>query len=387
MAQHGPVRGGAHLAIHELSKRFGAFTAVDRVSLEVMDGEFLCILGPSGCGKTTILRMIAGLEEASHGRILQGGRDITRLPPSGRDFGLVFQSYALFPNLTVRDNIAYGLRGSGLGRRGLRRAELAARVEAMLALVGMPEQGTKYPAQLSGGQQQRVALARALAPSPLLLLLDEPLSALDAKVRARLRGEMKALQRRLGITSIMVTHDQEEALSMADRIVVMDRGRIAQIGTPQEIYHSPASALVADFIGQMNFLPGTALPGRQVACGPLRLACRRDGAGRPPSVADGPVTVAVRPEDIRIEPGSTAPGDASAADAAGENRLAAAVLGVEFLGPVLRLRLQPADMDGIALLADMPIHAARAQALGPGERVIVHLPAERLHLYPGEPAR
>ena len=209
-----------------VTKRFGAFTALDDVSLEVEQGKLVCFLGPSGCGKTTLLRVIAGLEVQDAGAIEIGGRDVTRLPPAQRDFGIVFQSYALFPNLTVAQNVGYGL----VNRRKARR-EIAARVAELLQLVGMPEQGAKYPAQLSGGQQQRVALARALASSPSLLLLDEPLSALDARVRVRLRDEIKTLQRRLGVTTIMVTHDQEEALAMADRIVVMNRGRVEQVGS------------------------------------------------------------------------------------------------------------------------------------------------------------
>ena len=210
---------------------FGKVAALDDVSLDVREGEFLFLLGPSGCGKTTLLRIIAGLEEPSAGQVIQMGVDVTRLPPSRRDFGIVFQSYALFPNLTVTQNIAYGLEN-----RRLPKMQVLARVEEMLRLVGLAGYEARYPAQLSGGQQQRVALARALAISPGLLLLDEPLSALDARVRARLRLEVAALQRRLGVTTIMVTHDQEEALTMADRVVVMDRGRIAQIGAPREVY-------------------------------------------------------------------------------------------------------------------------------------------------------
>src|SRR5688572_16394662 len=206
-----------YLRIERLSKRFGGFTALRDISLEIFEREFVCFLGPSGCGKTTLLRAIAGLDIQSSGRIEQAGKDISALPPAERDFGIVFQSYALFPNLTVAKNIAYGLES-----RRAARAEVDRRVKELLALVGLDDQGDKYPAQLSGGQQQRVALARALAPAPGLLLLDEPLSALDAKVRTHLRHEVKQLQRRLGVTTVMVTHDQEEALTMADRIVVMN---------------------------------------------------------------------------------------------------------------------------------------------------------------------
>jgi iron(III) transport system ATP-binding protein len=249
-----------YLQIRHISKAFGKVAALDDVSLDVRAGEFLFLLGPSGCGKTTLLRIIAGLEEPSAGQVLQAGADVTGLPPSRRDFGIVFQSYALFPNLTVAQNIAYGLES-----RRLPRSEVTARVAEMLALVGLTGYETRYPAQLSGGQQQRVALARALAISPGLLLLDEPLSALDARVRGRLRLEVAALQRRLGVTTIMVTHDQEEALTMADRVVVMERGRIVQAGAPREVYRTPATPFVADFVGLMNFLPG-----RPACAGTLR---------------------------------------------------------------------------------------------------------------------
>src|SRR5437868_12336298 len=238
-----------HLEVRNLSKRFGDFSALGDISLDVAEGEFVCFLGPSGCGKTTLLRAIAGLDPQSAGTIHQKGRDISTLPPAQRDFGIVFQSYALFPNLTVTDNVGYGLVSRRQGR-----AATAKRVAELLALVGLPDAGARYPAQLSGGQQQRVALARALATSPGLLLLDEPLSALDARVRLRLRHEIQALQRRLGVTTIMVTHDQEEALTMADRIVVMNQGVIEQVGTPSDIYRKPASAFVADFVGTMTFL-------------------------------------------------------------------------------------------------------------------------------------
>src|SRR5215813_4581711 len=238
------------LRIRGLSKRFGGFTALKDIALDVKPGDFVCFLGPSGCGKTTLLRAIAGLDPQNSGTIEIGGRDVSNLPPAARDFGIVFQSYALFPNLTVAANVGYGL----VNRRA-NRAEIDKRVAELLALVGLPEQGTKYPGQLSGGQQQRVALARALATSPGLLLLDEPLSALDAKVRVHLRHEIRELQRRLRVTTIMVTHDQEEALTMADRIVVMNQGSIEQVGTPLEIYREPASPFVADFIGVMNFVP------------------------------------------------------------------------------------------------------------------------------------
>src|SRR5215207_6189118 len=256
------------LEVRNLSKRFGDFTALGDISLDIAEGEFVCFLGPSGCGKTTLLRAIAGLDPQSSGTIHQKGRDISALPPAKRDFGIVFQSYALFPNLTVTDNVGYGL----VSRR-LKRADIVKRVDELLALVGLPDSGPKYPAQLSGGQQQRVALARALATSPGLLLLDEPLSALDARVRLRLRNEIRSLQRQLGVTTIMVTHDQEEALAMADRIVVMNQGVIDQVGMPLEIYRAPATPFVADFVGSMTFLDAHVSGADRLRIGTLEIIC------------------------------------------------------------------------------------------------------------------
>src|SRR5258708_4321186 len=281
----------SYLEVRNLQKRFGDFTALGDVSLDVAEGEFVCFLGPSGCGKTTLLRAIAGLDPQSFGTIHQKGRDVAALRPAQRDFGIVFQSYALFPNLTVTDNVGYGL----VSRRQERGA-IVKRVTELLALVGMPDAGARYPAQLSGGQQQRVALARALATSPGLLLLDEPLSALDARVRLRLRHEIKALQRRLGVTTIMVTHDQEEALTMADRIVVMNHGAIEQVGTPQEIYRKPTTAFVADFVGSMNFLAGTLEAPERVRIGSLSLACpSQDGLA-----VRTAVRLCIPPVDVRV---------------------------------------------------------------------------------------
>lgn len=238
-----------YLNIDNVVKQFGQFTALKQISLSIEKGEFVCFLGPSGCGKTTLLRAIAGLDLPTSGAIYQHGQETTFLPPEKRDFGIVFQSYALFPNLTVQENIAIGLKNQGMSTK-----EALDKVDDWLETIGLPTSGEKFPNQLSGGQQQRVALARALALSPGLLLLDEPLSALDAKVRVHLRDEICKLQRKLGITTIMVTHDQDEALSMADRIVVMNHGVIEQVGTPQEIYQKPATRFVAEFVGSMNFI-------------------------------------------------------------------------------------------------------------------------------------
>ncbi|MBH5319737.1 ATP-binding cassette domain-containing protein [Paenibacillus sp. GSMTC-2017] len=237
-----------YLSLRDLSKQFGKQTALLDIQLDINKHEFICLLGPSGCGKTTLLRIIAGLEKSDTGKLVIAGRDISSLPAGKRNFGMMFQSYALFPNLTVSQNIAYGLSGR------MTKPQIIDRVDEMLDLVELNEQRNKVPSQLSGGQQQRVALARALAFSPDCLLLDEPLSALDAKVRVKLRNEIKRLHQKFGMTTVMVTHDQEEALTMADRIVVMNHARIIQVGTPMEIYEKPATPFVADFIGAISFI-------------------------------------------------------------------------------------------------------------------------------------
>jgi iron(III) transport system ATP-binding protein len=283
-----------YLRLTAIRKDFGSFTALNNVALDIAPGEFVCFLGPSGCGKTTLLRIVAGLEVQSAGRIELAGRDISRLPPADRDYGIVFQSYALFPNLSIADNVAYGLVN-----RKVPRAQVQVRVTELLALVGLPGSEARFPAQLSGGQQQRIALARALATSPGLLLLDEPLSALDAIVRVKLRSEIRSLQRKLGVTTIMVTHDQEEALSMADRVVVMNAGVIEQVGTPLQVYSQPATPFVADFIGK-----GTRLTAVTQADGSLR--CGEMPLPRPPSLkfdlpVGAEVTLYLRPEDRVVE--------------------------------------------------------------------------------------
>jgi iron(III) transport system ATP-binding protein len=353
-----------YLRIRRLTKRFGAFTALRDVSLDVFPGEFVCFLGPSGCGKTTLLRAIAGLDPQTEGTVEQDGRDVSALPPERRDFGIVFQSYALFPNLTAAQNVAYGLEN-----RRLARAEIQRRVQELLALVGLPEQGAKYPSQLSGGQQQRVAVARALATSPGLFLLDEPLSALDAKVRVHLRQEIAQLQRRLGITTIMVTHDQEEALTMADRIVVMNHGAIEQVGTPLEVYRAPASAFVADFIGTMNFLSAVATGPGAVRVGAVELAVAA------PLAAGTPVTLAIRPEDVRLR---TSPD--------GDGALPAQVGAMAFVGSFFRVELTGESLGGARVRADVGVEAAQALALRDGQAVWLSLPAAALRVYQTAPA-
>ncbi|HEU5300361.1 MAG TPA: ABC transporter ATP-binding protein [bacterium] len=272
-----------------VTKRFGAVLAVDDVTLEIPAGRLVTLLGPSGCGKTTTLRMVAGLEHPTSGRVFIGDEDVTPLPASNRSVTMVFQSYALFPHLTVFENVAYGLRVTKVPPAALRE-----QVGAVLELVGLPQVGERYPAQLSGGQQQRVALARALVMKPKVLLFDEPLSNLDAKLRKRVRAEIRDLQRRLGITTIYVTHDQAEALALSDVIVVMNQGRVEQVGSPTDLYRRPATRFVADFIGEANLLPGRYQDGA-VAVGPYTFSFRQEG------VRGGPVTVVARPETVQVD--------------------------------------------------------------------------------------
>ncbi len=283
-----------YLRLRGIRKNFGTFLALDDIDLSIGRGEFVCFLGPSGCGKTTLLRIIAGLETQTAGTIVQDGRDVSLLPPAGRDYGIMFQSYALFPNLSVADNVAYGL----VNRR-ISKAQVKPRVDELLQLVGLPGSAARFPSQMSGGQQQRIALARALATSPGLLLLDEPLSALDAIVRVHLRNEIRSLQRKLGVTTVMVTHDQEEALSVADRIVVMNHGAIEQVGTPMQIYREPASPFVADFVGKVNRLAAVAEGDHWFRCGDMRL---RSTPGTGSDFRPGrEVSLYLRPEDRVVD--------------------------------------------------------------------------------------
>lgn len=367
-----PLDKRAFLEIRNVCKMFGNFTALKDVTLDIYDGELICFLGPSGCGKTTLLRAIAGLDYQTSGRIYQKGRDISDVPPANRDFGIVFQSYALFPNLTVSGNIAYGLVNRKMGR-----ARVAERVDELLEMVGLPGSGSKFPSALSGGQQQRVALARALATSPGMLLLDEPLSALDAKVRVHLRHEIKELQRKLGVTTIMVTHDQEEALSMADRIVVMNNGVIEQIGTPTEIYRNANSLFVADFIGSMNQLDSRAAGPRSAKLGKLTLACQKHGLG----MGEKGI-IAIRPEDViphgRGARSSGAPDKISKTD----NSFRGEIHEMEFLGSFWRAEIAGGPLNGQSLTADFSINAVRRMDLEIGKSIMVELPADRLVLFP-----
>jgi iron(III) transport system ATP-binding protein len=350
-----------YLELRDIRKEFGSFTALKGVSLAVHPGELICFLGPSGCGKTTLLRIIAGLEVQTSGTVIQAGKDISRLPPMKRDYGIVFQSYALFPNLSIAENVAYGLVN-----RGVARAAREARVAELLALVGLPDSGAKFPAQLSGGQQQRIAIARAIATSPGLLLLDEPLSALDARVRVRLRGEIRSLQQRLGITTILVTHDQEEALTMADRIVVMNQGQIDQIGTPSEVYSDPKTPFVADFVGKTNLLPATCDGGNRVQVGTQRFECEvnarhANGAG---------LRVFFRPEDIQVR----------GVNEATPNSAHAVVEKVEFLGAYSRVTLRVNGIDQ-PLHADLSVNDMVWFKVKPGDTMRVAIPPERVRVF------
>ncbi len=360
--EYGMSANPAFLSIHGLHKQFGSFTALDQVSLDIQAGELVCLLGPSGCGKTTLLRCIAGLQQADRGAIVMAGRDISALPPQQRDYGILFQSYALFPNLTVAQNIAYGLSP----RRRLAE-QVRQRVVEMLDLVGLSGSENKYPAQLSGGQQQRVALARALAPSPSLLLLDEPMSALDAQVRERLRIELRALQKQLSITTLMVTHDQEEAMVMADRIAVMEKGRLVQFDRPQALYRQPADPFVAGFIGEANWLPYTHLNGGSVLVERARL-----DLGHEAPTTSG--RLFIRPENIRVL-------DAGVVPAASNTFLADIVDGI-FLGRHYKLTLRPEGMDGLTVQAIVnPEQGDRLLAPMAARRCRVQLPSEALHAH------
>jgi putative spermidine/putrescine transport system ATP-binding protein len=313
-------RSGVHVQLVDLRRKFGAVSALDGLSLELAPGELVALLGPSGCGKTTALRSLAGLERLDSGRVLLDGRDITHTPASRRDMGMVFQAYSLFPHLTAQENVAFGLR---LRRRAS--AERRKVADRLLELVHLADKGNSYPHELSGGQQQRVALARALAIEPQVLLLDEPLSALDAKVRSTLRDEIRRIQTEVGITTLFVTHDQDEALAIADRVAVIFAGRLEQIAPPAELYERPRTARVADFVGLSNRLRGVAEGSAATVLG-TRLPLL---AG---SARDGPVTVLVRPEMVELTP-----------DPAGPDH----VVAVSFLGSIARVQVRLADGTGV----------------------------------------
>jgi putative spermidine/putrescine transport system ATP-binding protein len=345
----------AFVELDTLHRSFGDVVALDGISISLDEGEFVSLLGPSGCGKTTALRIVAGFDRPNSGRILVAGKDMTRVPPNKRDMGMVFQAYSLFPNMSAARNVEYGLK-----IRGTERGERATKVAELLDLVGLAHAGDRYPHQLSGGMQQRVALARALAIEPRVLLLDEPLSALDAKVRVQLREEIRRIQSRLGITTIYVTHDQEEALSISDRVAVLSQGRIEQIGTPSEIYGSPSTPFVAEFVGTMNRLEATVADSQsgEVDYGGIRVAV--DAVrGR---TAGERVLVLVRPETVEL-------GSPNGAALIGE------VISQTFLGPVTRLKV---TLDQGEMTAD--VSASRAESYPVGTRVAVGFPSESARL-------
>ncbi|WP_249866224.1 putative 2-aminoethylphosphonate ABC transporter ATP-binding protein [Paenibacillus konkukensis] len=337
-----------YLKINQVSKSFGTFDALKQIHIGIRKGEFVCLLGPSGCGKTTLLRILAGLESPDSGSVVMNGKDMTYVSPANRKFGIVFQSYALFPNLSAYENIAYGLKGKGMTKR-----EIHGKVEEMLEMVGLSQARDRYPSQLSGGQQQRIALARAIALSPDMLLLDEPLSALDAKVRHKLRQEICDLQKRLGITTVMVTHDQEEALTMADRIIVMNHAEVIQIGTPEEIYDRPRTPFVADFIGTMNFIHRQPDPRSE-----LKNEC----------------LLSVRPEHILIVSKPM------------EGGIHVVLKFIEFRGSFYRITVQTVLSSqridaGQALKIDVPVEEFRHLKLNQGDKFMVVIPEENLIMF------
>jgi spermidine/putrescine transport system ATP-binding protein len=361
-------RAGGRVQLVSLAKRFGAFEAVRGIDLDVLPGEFFSLLGPSGCGKTTTLRLIAGFERPSGGRILLDGQDVSDTPPNRRNVNTVFQSYALFSHLTVVENVAFGLRFSKASKE-----EARSRVGQALSLVQMQEFRDRKPHQLSGGQQQRVALARALILNPSVLLLDEPLGALDAKLRKALQIELKALQEQVGITFVYVTHDQEEALTMADRLAVMNEGRIEQVGSPRDVYEEPASAYVADFLGVSNMLDaqviGTDSDGNcRVRVGDFELL-----ASRGHTSASGTVKVVVRPERVRVE----APRET------GENRLPGKIERVVYAGAISQLVV---TLDRGVPIRCMVANDGVGSSFNRGTPVSVHLPCEALRVLRTESA-
>ena len=336
------ARAAVEVRLEGLSRHYGPVVALDRLDLTLEPGQLVALLGPSGCGKTTTLRLLAGLEDADAGRVVIGGRDLTHVPANKRDMGMVFQAYSLFPHMTVRQNVAFGLRLRRVGA-----AERDQRALEMLELVGLAEQASRYPHQLSGGQQQRVALARALAIEPQVLLLDEPLSALDAKVRAQLRDEIRRIQLEVGITTLFVTHDQEEALAIADRVGVMREGHLEQLAPPTEVYSRPATSFVAEFVGLTNRLAGEVRAGQLTVRGCTLPLVERD-------TPDGQVVALVRPEAVTMV----------SHDAPESGPLVGTVIAVTFLGATSRVTV---DLGDATIMAQLP--TADASALPAGSRV------------------
>jgi spermidine/putrescine transport system ATP-binding protein len=364
---------GGEVQLVDLVKRFGEVSAVDGINVEIPGGEFFSLLGPSGCGKTTTLRLVAGFEQPTDGRILLDGVDMAHTPPHKRKVNTVFQSYALFPHLTVHENVAFGLRFKDVSKQDSNR-----RVAEALALVQLEGFDKRRPSQLSGGQQQRVALARALILNPSVLLLDEPLGALDAKLRKALQVELKALQERIGITFIYVTHDQEEALTMSDRLAVMSRGRIEQVGTPEELYERPTTEFVADFLGVSNLMSGAIEGASANGSCRVRLGDFAITAGAGDTDAIGPVKVVIRPERVRLEPYRDS-SDGDAVDSS--NRIPAMIERAVYLGSVTHLILRLAP--GETLQAMVP-NEDGARVYEQGTPVRAYLPAEAVRVLRSE---
>ncbi len=353
------ARAGVEVRLTGLRREYGSVIALDGLDLTIEPGQLVVLLGPSGCGKTTTLRLLAGLEDADAGEITVDGKDITHVPANRRDMGMVFQAYSLFPHMTALENVAFGLR---LRRRG--KAERQRRALEMLELVGLTEQANRYAHQISGGQQQRVALARALAIQPQVLLLDEPLSALDAKVRAQLRDEIRRIQLEVGITTLFVTHDQEEALAIADRVGVMKDGRIEQLGSPTEVYSRPATPFVAEFVGLTNRLAGTVSGSTVTVRG-------RDLPLVDVSTPPGPVTALVRPEAVTL-----------ASDSSGESGpLTGTVIATTFLGATSRVTV---DLGDTRIMAQLP--TSEASTLPAGSRVTLTIRPDPVLVAGAEPA-
>ena len=350
------------LVLENVSKHFGSLVAVNNVSLDIEPGEFLCFLGPSGCGKTTILRMITGFEQATSGNIIYDGKVINDVIPQKREFGIVFQSYALFPNMTVNQNIAFGLK-----MRKMPQKLIDERVDEMLELLGLAGWDKHYPSQLSGGQQQRVALGRALAIKPSVLLLDEPLSALDAKIRIRLRTVIKRLQEELGITMIYVTHDQEEALALADRVVIMRDGEFRQIGSPFAIYKEPRTSFIAEFVGTSNFLTCTKKNG-EIRFGNLEFMVANSS-----DFGEETIYLAIRPENIEIVDVTV-----SADNCVPSNIVEVEVEVINFLGAVVRITF---FLEGEEMFVDLPEKEFEKISLKRRDKVKLYFPPDAFHIY------
>ena len=360
------------VVLEGVTKKFGGATAVDNISLHVRPGEFLSLLGPSGCGKTTTLRMLAGFEEPTSGNIRISGKDVVGIPPHKRDVNTVFQAYALFPHMSVAENVAYGLR-----QKGTPKSEIRERVTDALDMVQMVSFADRKPTQLSGGQQQRIALARALINRPSVLLLDEPLGALDRQLREEMQIELKLLQSRLGITFIFVTHDQGEALSMSDRIAIMRSGRIEQLDDADSIYDNPASAYVAGFIGQQNFIPGTVSANTSVM--ESRFGVVRAAGPHAELDAGADAQAAVRPEAVRVSASTAA--SATAAETA-ENEIPGEVIGVSHQGETLQFLVSIGNDQTLQSRSPRP----NAPRLAVGDSVLCSWDAASVHLFPSEQA-